>query len=1314
MDENTAGDSFGAALRRLRTARGLSLSQLAAATRYSKSHLSNVENDRKRAHRDLAGRLDDVLGAGGELTRLCETAAASLEHAVSSPFQGLAAFDERHACWFFGRDRATATLVEQVVRARRDGGPVIVIGASGAGKSSLLRAGLLPRVADGTLEPQGGGGPWRSLVVTPGADPAESLARALATVVPQGRTELADGVRTGRLPGDCEAGMRRLLLVVDQLEEVFTLCRDTAERAAFLDVLCAVPLAVLAVRADFTASCLTHPGLVRALQSRPVALGAMSRDELAETIRRPARLAGLELEDGLADVLLQDLDPGARGYEPGALPLLSHALLATWQQRAGKRLTLAGYHRTGGIRGAVATTAERTYRDLPPDDRSAARRLMLRLVHVGEEGSDSRRRAERQLLGNDEERALEAFTRARLLTIDDTTVEIAHEALLRAWPRLAGWIDADRDGIRVHQRLTEAAHTWEQTGRAPSLLLQGATLAVTLQWTADTPEALSAPEQAFLNASAQVAKRGVRRLRQLSAALATMTVLAVLAAVLAGLGLSRAQQETTKARSGQAAAVAGRLLDTDPARASALAVAARRQAPGSQAAKEAVAAAAGVPVPRRLEGAGGKRLSAIAMSRSVPGRPALLATGTEDGVLTLRKAYADGGLPAMRPAWHRRLGQGETTFVSGLAFSHDGGTLMAAANDQVWLWRLVDRPTPHLSDGRVLWQGSGEGHGSVDDLRLSADGTALAAAATHQAGGQVLLWDCDAHGPRRGSLHSVRLPNPTPQDEVLPKDAQKYGNPYAVSFSADGRLLSAAGSHSSSTRRMRGIAAVWRRPAGGRVADFSPHGTLRLKATATEAPLAADGTRLAVAVGDGSLRICPVAGMQQPFVCKESVDAPRLGEYVAGMAYSPDDTLLAEADHNGPVRLRHRLTGRLLLTLPHPGSVISLAFSPRGDILLAGAARGDEISVWRLPLNTLLGHTEPVVTSAMPACGAWLATADRHTVRLSAPAGGTTRATVELHPADHLPTTGEVTALAADRDGTRLAVATSDNVVLLYDTSDPVRPDYLGTAGRFSTLRPVYSVALSPDGDRLAFGNDEKDVQLWSVPLSQGEARPAPSTRFSLGAGNHSHVLSVAFSPDGARVVGGTKHGALAAWNARPTLRRSAASGGGWDTRALQVLPAHSDAITALAFLGTHGSRLATGDRQGTVRLWHRDDSAPRPLSPAGDSVVLHTGAVTALTATAQGSQVASSSADGSAAIWNDSDQTPRIRYRLQAPDEALTSARLTPNGRWLWTTGTAVRRWPTSYDAAEAALCRVLGKAGVHSGDARLLPLAGKGSVCG
>ncbi|MGW4914013.1 nSTAND1 domain-containing NTPase [Streptomyces sp. NPDC004270] len=1018
MREETGPEDFGTAMRRLRAERGLSLTELATATRYSKSHLSNIEHGRKSPHSDLADRVDRALTAGGELRRLCDVPAPRPgQRSGPCPYRGLASFEQGDARWFFGRERVTVLLAERVRRAAQDGGPVVVVGASGAGKSSLLRAGLLCRAAAGAL----GDGDWQSVVVTPGPRPVDALARALATPVQVRAEALAERIRTGEPP----PGMDRILLVVDQLEEVFSLCEDAAERTAFLDTLCAVPLAVLAVRADFVDHCLTHPGLVSALQ-RPVALGGMSRTELTETICRPAELAGLALEPGLVDVLLHDLDPGGHGYDPGVLPLLSHALLTTWQQRTGKRLTIAGYHRTGGIRGAVAETAERTYLDLPGEDRAAARRLMLRLVQVGEEGADTRRRTDRGHLGADEERALTAFTRARLLTVHGTVVEISHEALLRAWPRLAGWIDADRDGIRTHQRLAEAARVWSAAGGAPELLLQGAGLAVAAQWAADHPRQAEDIENEFLAASTREARRGLRRLRRALAALVGLTVLLMaVAAVAVDRGLAAAEQ----ARRATARAMAERttvLRTTDPALAATLALAAYRTDPGEEQARQALLSSSGTPYPQVISG-NGATVSAFAAGRQGSAAEHLLATGSREGLVRLWRLH--GGVP--RPSAELRLGGDHPVF--GLGFTRDGHGLVIADTREVRIWWLrgTRRPLP----GPRL-----HSYGDVRDARVSRDGR-LFAAAYHD--GTLRLWD----------LTDPHHPGPA---QVLTAGRRHL---VAVSFSGDASRIATGDSDHA--------AVIWARTTHGgyRAVDIEPFAT-----SVSEVAFAPDGRRLAAGLTDGKLWLCDLDGHG---VCPRPRAAPDGGNYAAGLAFSPDGTRLAEADALGPLRLRDPRTGHVQLTLPSPRPLQSLAWAPDRPVLFTGSGDGGGAHLWHFPLPVLLGHTNGLTSIAVRSEPGLAATASHdHTVRLWS-----------IRDPDHpvargvLPHQGPVTAVALSPDGRRVATGTMDGEVRLWDTADPASP--LHTDHR--QHERVTSLAFAPDGRRLAAASTDDSTALWEL-----------------------------------------------------------------------------------------------------------------------------------------------------------------------------------------------------------------------------------------
>ena len=516
-----------------------------------KAENSHAENSHAENSHAEAGSISEVSGGqvnlAGRDVRQVE-AGTYIEHATyitqavppegkvetgpapgEPPYKGLQYFDVADAGRFFGRQALTAGLVARLRETRF----LAVVGASGSGKSSVVRAGLVPALqkgeplADGTLPPAGSAG-WQVRIITPSAHPLRELATTLAgdqeslTAVTTLMDDLQHDVRCldlavsktlKRLSGE------RLLLVVDQFEELFTLCREAGERKAFVDNLLAAAsdetggstLVLITLRADFYHHCAQYPGLPEVLSLHQKYIEPMNQVELRQAIEEPARLGGWELEPGLVDLMLREV-----GDEPGGLPLLSHALLETWRRRTGRRLTLAGYQQAGGVHGAIALTADRVYQALKPGEQAIARSIFLRLTELGEGTQDTRRRAElSELISDPAQQAgvdgvLKALADARLVTTAEHYAEVAHEALIREWPALRGWLDKDREGLRLHRHLGEAAQDWEKMQRDSGDLYRGARLAQALEWGKDHPGELSPLEREFLAAGQAVQQRAMR------------------------------------------------------------------------------------------------------------------------------------------------------------------------------------------------------------------------------------------------------------------------------------------------------------------------------------------------------------------------------------------------------------------------------------------------------------------------------------------------------------------------------------------------------------------------------------------------------------------------------------------------------------------------------------------------------------------------------------------------------------------------------------------------------------------------------------
>jgi WD40 repeat protein/transcriptional regulator with XRE-family HTH domain len=1092
-----------------------------------------------------------------------------------APYRGLARFETGDSDLFFGREQLTADLVDLLGRRRF----AAVFGPSGSGKSSLLRAGLIP-VLRRAQEP--GPRPAAIRILTPGERPARSHAPLLTPAIPRDGDTAAD-----------------TFLIVDQFEEVFTLCHDAAERARFIDLLLTARQpesrlrVLLAVRGDFYGRCAEHRELAEALRDANLLTGAMSRTELRDAVVKPATAAGLTVERALTTRLVEEIADA-----PGGLPLLSHALLETWRRRRGKTLTMAGYEAAGCLDGAIAKTAEEVYGRFTDDQAAAARRVLLRMVAPGDGTPDTRRPVERAELGGTG-RVVEALAGARLLTLDGDTVEIAHEALLTAWPRLRGWIEEDRERLRVHRDLTEAAHAWQELGREEGALYRGSRLAAAQEHFGGAPrEDLTDLERAYLDAGRDHEHKGRRRSRLVLTAVTAALCLALVAAGLAVGQWRSAVAAQHLAQSRQLAAQSGALLDSDPDLAALLAVHAYRTSPTREA-TAALYAAAALPLRKRLAG-GAEPVDSLALSPDGH----TVAANSRDG--KVRIWSLPGG----------RLRHTFTGYDSGevAAFSPDGGTLAVAfARGADGMIGLLDPVT-----GRKL-RTITVPDGSVRGIAFSPDGRTVAAASVTT----VRVWDVATGRKRRGFT----------------------GHPYpeAVAFGPDGRTVAAAG--------LDGLVRVWdvatgrtRTVGGGRIdgraVAFSPDGrtyavvraggSVQLREVATgivrhtlkDVPVgmnglafAPDGRTIAVPSPGDTVRLWDTASG----AARATMTAGHHGRGTMKVALGADGRTLVTSSNGDPDVRVHRLPADLpQTTLPGSAdtSIDDMVFSPdghavatvrqgpvgRGEVQLWDARTGDREASLALDRDSAPGRKQPTFPVSRLAAVGFDPTGRALAAR------SVKKGVIEVRDV----VTGRLRlsrALGAggtavfSPDGTRLAVVGRQGAVHVVNLSTGVRHTAAQPGSRW--------MAFTPDGRTLAAVGNEADgdqVRLFDAATGRNRRTIKLSAQF---------LSAFAFSPDGRTLatVSGSR-GSVTIWNGRtgrlqdsfraegevaslafsPDARTLAASGAKgvqlWDLATSQnrlTLPTRSPEAVAFS---PDGRTLAIGT-DGSVGVWSVDLADP-------------------------------------------------------------------------------------------------------------------------
>ncbi len=1118
---------------------------------------------------------------------LAEDEAAEDAGPTGRPYRGLAAFGPEHASLFFGREAQAEALANRI----RAYPLVTVTGPSGAGKSSLLAAGVLPQLQE-----------TRTVWMRPGSRPWQALKARLSEAM---EVEFGDGVEAlarGVLEACRQDGVE-LVLVVDQAEELLTLCADAAERETFAEAIAALTsdpdgpvTGVLSVREDFFARLGTLWALGGRYTRHVEVVNAPDAEALARTLVGPASVFGVQFEDpSLVEMMVK-----AVHGQPAALALLQFCADQLWESRdrIWKRLTWDAYRALGGVEGALASHADAVFDGLTPAQQERARNVLLQLV-TGE-----RTRAvvpRNELAGeHDEEAVLDRLIEARMLAVregEDGTpqVELVHEALLVHWDRLAGWLAEDREGQRLRQAVTQASREWESRGRPPGLLWRDEALEELSVWRRRA--SLTQLQRAFAEASeAQDERERTRRRRLVSGTLAGMGAVVV---VVSGLGwvawarsveateqAARAEAEAARAVEQAEAARQSRIIalieeSQDPTRAAGWLMSGldrthpRWAGLSAKTASSKLAYAVGEGHDDRI----------FSVAYSPDGRR--VVTASRDS--TARIWAVDGSAEPV-------VLRGHEGFVWSAAFGPEGRRVVTTSTDGTarvwdvhgneepvvlhghggWVWGAAFSPDGKLvvtgsDDGTArIWQADGSGDpvvlsghsGEVRTVSFSPDGARVLTASRD---GTARVWRVDeSKGP------------------VIVMGREEPSNALnAASYSLDGEWV-LMGSEDGTGR-------VWRADGTGGPVVLEGHA-----GGVTVARFSQDGDRVLTGGRDGTVRVWRANGRGEAVILDGHTDE------VSDAAFSPDGSRIVTVSYDGTL-LSWPADGsgapRSLSDAIGAGWGASVVYSMDGGELAVAGPDGT-VRVFRAgdprePV-TLDWRERPVEKATFSSDGSRVVTASRNGLVLVWRADGTGEPVVLKGHA------GSVSSASFSPDGERVVTASVDGTtrVWLADGSgDPVVLE--------RHAEPVNTASFSRDGSMIVTGSQDGTARVWRIP---GSSEPLVLD------GHDDAVNSATFDPEGLRVLTASSDGTARVW----TLDAS---------RDPVILAGHADVVQVAAF-SPDGSRVITASQDGSARIW-RADGGGKPIVLEG-----HEGPLTDASFDSDGTHVVTTSFDGGVRVW--------------------------------------------------------------------------------